>query len=799
MYANASGARPALGPGRATMGVAAAADGDALFAPTHRASGEPIPIGEQLMQVDQAITLALQEIDANFAQTHQIITSRILPSIKHYGVASHNTWQGARFWHRFFETASDIHLAPQRAGAEDEWEGDHGEELDSINGEEVSKEASHSEGWLHGTRGDGSLSMAADGGEDVAFGEPGLHRTPDEDGDTSIDDIAPPRMSDASLAASARLERDSHAHALGAGDASGKGQRTGTKVRDGNDDVAHSLAQLDIRNTPGPSRKPGTSTTPRTATHSRLATDVLRSQHKTSQAAVGRVHATPRRGGQALNPFGKHASGPSGAAGAASGPSQKSGAMGRPQGEGPPLWDGIADLRRTPLAKSKLHGRKEGRGNVHSGAAGSKGAVDIDDEEDSLAWPPGMSPPVTMQFSVPRSRYTKTPAKEAARLVVDDLLRTVEGTTPATRRKLMREREQQHALEGVPEGPVSHTSVPSPAGLVGTPLRKGVQRKGRTSMPTPPTITKRMGGRQSRTSAVNLHSPSVVEHGSPVSSSARLLDKGEDGEDEEEVPAELGTGLSKVAMTQTSDSLDKLLDTSQAADDQDDDDDSDNDDTDSDEDDAVYDGAGMPGLSSGGMGGPSGGYPSSATRNGALSSRDAGSTVASLVSVSHSIDEDTLFGIREPAAMPEAKRSSASGGGGGGGSGKSAVAATTLGEAQRSRTAQAGARGSSSASASASKVRGSSGASRAPASAATARSRLSSTPGRAMSGGAKQATATTPSSSKAYQPLGRVAALGTVHRGRPLLGEGRDDTYSAPSPTPAGAGGSGASHQRRVA
>ena len=63
---------------------------------THRANGEPIPTSEQLMQVDQAITLTLQEIDANFARSHQTITGKILPAIRRYGIASHNTWQGAR-------------------------------------------------------------------------------------------------------------------------------------------------------------------------------------------------------------------------------------------------------------------------------------------------------------------------------------------------------------------------------------------------------------------------------------------------------------------------------------------------------------------------------------------------------------------------------------------------------------------------------------------------------------------------------------------------------------------------------
>jgi hypothetical protein len=80
-------------------GMAAASSSNinsAADIPTHRPTGEPIPVSEQLMQVDQAITLTLQEIDANFAKSHQIITGKILPSIRRYGIASHNTWQGAR-------------------------------------------------------------------------------------------------------------------------------------------------------------------------------------------------------------------------------------------------------------------------------------------------------------------------------------------------------------------------------------------------------------------------------------------------------------------------------------------------------------------------------------------------------------------------------------------------------------------------------------------------------------------------------------------------------------------------------
>jgi DASH complex subunit ASK1 len=49
------------------------------------------PISAQTEQIDQLNTLLLQEIDANFARIHQIITTRILPEIKRFAIASEPT------------------------------------------------------------------------------------------------------------------------------------------------------------------------------------------------------------------------------------------------------------------------------------------------------------------------------------------------------------------------------------------------------------------------------------------------------------------------------------------------------------------------------------------------------------------------------------------------------------------------------------------------------------------------------------------------------------------------------------
>lgn len=48
---------------------------------------------------------------------------------------------------------------------------------------------------------------------------------------------------------------------------------------------------------------------------------------------------------------------------------------------------------------------------------------DSDDEREME----GMSPPKTMQFHVPQSRLLRTPAREASKRIVEDLLLTAGG------------------------------------------------------------------------------------------------------------------------------------------------------------------------------------------------------------------------------------------------------------------------------------------------------------------------------------------------------------------------------------
>ena len=78
-------ARQSMYPGAMRQSMAPGAGGGPATAP----GGGGGSITEQMSQIDQAITLTLQEIDENFAKSHQIITGKILPAVKRYGESSY--------------------------------------------------------------------------------------------------------------------------------------------------------------------------------------------------------------------------------------------------------------------------------------------------------------------------------------------------------------------------------------------------------------------------------------------------------------------------------------------------------------------------------------------------------------------------------------------------------------------------------------------------------------------------------------------------------------------------------------
>ncbi|KKA29611.1 hypothetical protein TD95_000664 [Thielaviopsis punctulata] len=71
----------------------------------------PLTMTEELEKIEQSITLTLQEIDSNFSKAHRIVTNSILPIVEQYGEHSKAVWEASMFWKQFFEASANVSLS----------------------------------------------------------------------------------------------------------------------------------------------------------------------------------------------------------------------------------------------------------------------------------------------------------------------------------------------------------------------------------------------------------------------------------------------------------------------------------------------------------------------------------------------------------------------------------------------------------------------------------------------------------------------------------------------------------------
>lgn len=76
-----------------------------------------LTLTEELERLEQQITLTLQEIDGNFSKAHRIVTGSILPIVEQYAKHSGNVWEGSKFWKHFFEASANVSLSGYEEGA----------------------------------------------------------------------------------------------------------------------------------------------------------------------------------------------------------------------------------------------------------------------------------------------------------------------------------------------------------------------------------------------------------------------------------------------------------------------------------------------------------------------------------------------------------------------------------------------------------------------------------------------------------------------------------------------------------
>ncbi|ODN74777.1 hypothetical protein L202_07098 [Cryptococcus amylolentus CBS 6039] len=349
------------------------------------------PISAQTERIDQLNTLLLQDIDANFARFHQIITSKILPQIKRYAIASEPTREAAQFWRAFFETASAVRLSNQQGDTS----------LNSQN-QDTSTQYDDQTFTLRREADDSSVHPSTE--ESFMFDPPpGISSTPLPAGRNGPGGRQNDSWEDSMESPFDRLDRklrddlkidEGEGYEQSSSDMPTPSLPSGYSLPrlDGDSSVMSSINDYSVGNIE-PSQATTDSSASFSQTHSRLA-----QSYRASPTPKANRLANPPPADS--NPFGKD-------------------------------FTGVVDLRSTPLNMKK-------KGQGWKPKASIVPGLDDSDSDSDDGMPAGMSPPVTMSFNLPPRAQAvmnaaRTPGKgkekesaggkeKEAKFILDDLL-----------------------------------------------------------------------------------------------------------------------------------------------------------------------------------------------------------------------------------------------------------------------------------------------------------------------------------------------------------------------------------------
>ncbi|KAI9860110.1 MAG: DASH complex subunit ask1 [Vezdaea acicularis] len=354
-----------------------------------------LSLTEELEKLEQSITLTLQEIDHNFSRAHRIVTTSILPIVEQYAEHSKAVWDGSKFWKQFFEASANVSLSGY-----EELASEH-----ASDGEEESSALSHSETY------GASPSNAY---EESASDSPASVRQPTSTFTDTNSLLSSPSLTESTP----RAGNDSKTAPKAPSFADYPSPYEALK-REVAKASPSSRPQQPAPTTPGQAssqRLPDMSMTPQSspfAPFPQLASTARGKDpllHRVLDKNY-RLNATPHTLTKSDD---KHQW--RGSDSPTSSPDVQapklhaeifSSPISQAPGKGAPRTPGVSV--QTPRAKV---GRRSGWESS-----------DSEDDQDQ-GYPEGMSPPKTMQFALPRAAVMKTPAREASKRIVEDLLLT---------------------------------------------------------------------------------------------------------------------------------------------------------------------------------------------------------------------------------------------------------------------------------------------------------------------------------------------------------------------------------------
>lgn len=401
------------------------------------ATNRGLTLTEELERLEQQITLTLQEIDSNFSKAHRIVTSSILPIVEQYGKHSNDVWESSKFWKQFFEASANVSLSGYEEGAledqdatnteldetataletpeterrthaghQSEEEEDDSYTVESptqVTGVHSTPRLPASTGKSRSTQHKSSFSKQA--GSSYRSPSPRKYtgRNPLANSQSSQEPSTPnaPAANTQDLFSSSPFQAESALRPTA--QSSNPDRVLHRNVLDKNYRIQATPHSQRKQNLYSHHSKPSATTTPGTATRTQKQPwdDSPGSSPEISAPQLRSDLFSPAPAKKERHP-----------------PQQQ-----QPSYQPEPPTPGISVL--TP-AKTNTRTTSTGRrlSNPPSGGARSShlfaANYSSDEDEDSFV----MSPPKTMQFHVPQSRLLQTPAREASRKIVDDLLLT---------------------------------------------------------------------------------------------------------------------------------------------------------------------------------------------------------------------------------------------------------------------------------------------------------------------------------------------------------------------------------------
>ncbi|KAJ5753002.1 hypothetical protein N7520_009919 [Penicillium odoratum] len=391
----------------------------------------PLSLTEELEKLEQSITLTLQEIDQNFSQAHRIVTTSILPLVQQYTEHSRDVWDGAKFWKQFFEASANVSLS----GYEERPNDDETVQEPTATEEELSADmtqtTSHEDDQPYDTPISQRHNIPHGHGDDLDLTALAIssHSTPRAPSQQHDDDIT---ISSIEHSSYENLRRE-----INEGDAPFN--------------MPDSSA---LPSTPG--RQPffprgASSETPMSSPFMPPASARYQSAsrddryQKPSDPVLHqmldktyRVQATPLGKGYQNSTGGpnrsKFAITPNQAA-SSSRYAYNDSPMSSPEPEAPQMHSEIFSSpikgvdtpgtnRKRRTSSNRMRGTPKPGFSVLTPAKKSGGNRAMWDSDDDFDEDFGPSPPKTMQFHIPQSRLMQTPAKEASKRIVTDLLAT---------------------------------------------------------------------------------------------------------------------------------------------------------------------------------------------------------------------------------------------------------------------------------------------------------------------------------------------------------------------------------------